>query len=204
MTHDIKDERMRRWQLSLGDEMAGLSDRDRRMGAALSALYDVPRGSSKGGGRKGGLGASSPRVSKRLGDIREFFPASVVQVIQKDAFDRLDLKALMMEPEFIQMLEPDVRLVADLISLRRQMPAKTMETARVVVAKELLKRLRTRRSWERPRERSGPGVRGLPTSTGTARSRQTSATGSRNTARSFRKSLSGVPDAAACRRISTT
>ena len=32
---------------------------------------------------RGGLRGSAPRVSRWLGDIREFFPSSVVQVIQR-------------------------------------------------------------------------------------------------------------------------
>ncbi len=133
-------ERTRRWKLALGDEdQAGLSESDMRLSAALSALY----GSSATKGR-GGLGASSPRVARWLGDIREFFPTSVVQIIQKDAFERLNLKSLMLEPEFLATLEADVHLVADLISLRGAIPEKTRETARMVVRKvvnELLARL---------------------------------------------------------------
>src|SRR6266516_2233936 len=94
------EERRRRWRLALGgDDDDGLSERDGRMDRALAALYD--RGSSGGGEKKrGGLGASAPRVSRWLGDIREFFPASVVQVIQRDAFERLGLKRMLLEPEF--------------------------------------------------------------------------------------------------------
>jgi VWA domain containing CoxE-like protein len=134
-------ERWRRWQLAIGaeDEQGELSDRDRRLSAALSALYD-------GGGekRRGGLGASSPRVAKWLGDIREFFPTPVVQIVQKDAFERLNLKALMLEPEFLSTLEADVHLIADLIALRGAIPGKTLETARQVVRKvvdDLMRRL---------------------------------------------------------------
>jgi len=134
-------ERWRRWQLALGvdDGQNELSDRDRRLNAALSALYDS--GAEK---RRGGLGASSPRVAKWLGDIREFFPTPVVQIVQKDAFERLNLKALMLEPEFLSTLEADVHLVADLIALRAAIPGKTLETARQVVRKvvdDLLRRL---------------------------------------------------------------
>jgi len=141
-------ERMRRWQLAVGDEDAGagaanaLSDRDRRLSAALSALYGTEP--KKG---KGGLGASAPRVARWLGDIREFFPSSLVQVIQKDAFERLNLKSLLMEPEFLETLEADVHLVADLMSLRSAIPEKTKGTARMVVQKvvdDLMKRLRHR------------------------------------------------------------
>ena len=136
-----QQERWRRWQLAVGveDEQNELSDRDRRLNAALSALYD--NGTEK---RRGGLGASSPRVAKWLGDIREFFPTPIVQIVQKDAFERLNLKALMLEPEFLSTLEADVHLVADLIALRAAIPGKTLETARQVVRKvvdDLMRRL---------------------------------------------------------------
>jgi Mg-chelatase subunit ChlD len=129
-------ERQRRWRLALGgDDQDGLTtDRDRRLDLALTGLYDA--GGSKGkGGRKGGLGASQPTVARWLGDIREFFPASVVQVMQRDAFDRLGLKQMLLEPEFLSAMEADVHLVSDLISLRAGMPEKTKATARKVIAK---------------------------------------------------------------------
>jgi Mg-chelatase subunit ChlD len=139
------NERRRRWRLALGgDENDGLSERDQRMDRALAALYDrggAPQGAT---GRRGGLGASAPRVAGWLGDIREFFPTPVVQVIQRDAFERLGLKAMLMEPEFLATLEADIHLVADIISLRAAMPAKARDTARQVVRKvvdELMQKL---------------------------------------------------------------
>lgn len=97
------------------------------MDQALDALY------GEGGDRRGGLGASSPQVSRWLGDIRKYFPTEVVQVMQKDAIDRLDLKQLLLEPELLEQAEPDVHLVSTLVSLNRVIPEKTRETARSVV-----------------------------------------------------------------------
>jgi Mg-chelatase subunit ChlD len=128
-----EQERRRRWRLAVGDEDAAdasLSERDTRLSAALDALYGTQAKKSKGS-----LAASAPRVARWLGDIREFFPASLVQVIQKDAFERLNLKSLLMEPEFLRTLEADVNLVADLMSLRSAIQEKSKETARMVVRK---------------------------------------------------------------------
>jgi len=142
---DPVSERQRRWRLALGgDDNSALSDRDMRLDAALAGLYNAGEQQGKGGKRKGGLNKSAPRVASWLGDIREFFPASVVQVIQKDAFERLGLKQMLLEPEFLAALEADVHLVADLIALRSVMPEKTKDTAREVVGKvvaELMKKL---------------------------------------------------------------
>lgn len=147
-----QEEKYRRWQLILGitDEQGlkahKLSERDLRLSQALSALYDSGWEGKKG---RGGLGRSAPKVAKWLGDIREFFPSSVVQVIQKDAFHRLGLKQMLLEPEFLAAMEADVHLVADLVSLRSVMPEKTLDTARVViksVVDELMKRLEQKTS----------------------------------------------------------
>jgi Mg-chelatase subunit ChlD len=152
-------ERGRRWALALGvedeEEKGGgqetgeqappLSASERRMSQALTALYGDGEKTTKKS--RGGLGGSAPRVAKWLGDIREFFPTPVVQVIQKDAFERKGLRRMLLEPEFLATVEADVNLVADIILLRSAMPEKAKETARIVVAKvlaELMERLERR------------------------------------------------------------
>ena len=143
--NDPNDQQRRRWRLVLGgDDGEGLSERDARMDQALGALYQRQEGGPR---QRGGLGTSAPRVARWLGDIRELFPASVVQVIQRDAFERLGLKAMLMQPEFLASLEADVHLVADLIALRAAMPAKAKDSARQVVRKvvdELMEKLARR------------------------------------------------------------
>ena len=111
------------------------------MSAALSVLYDQPEGS---GGLRGGTGASSPRVARWLGDIRKYFPSTVVQTMQRDAFERLKLQDMLLQPEMLDSVQPDVHLVSTLMSLNRVIPAETRETARLVVRKvvdELMKQL---------------------------------------------------------------
>jgi Mg-chelatase subunit ChlD len=139
-------ERLRRWRLVLGagdaDNPDGtgvdLGRDDRHMDAALSALYDAPppqaeRG--RGTRRGGGLGASAARVARWLGDIRRYFPSSVVQVMQRDAIERLDLQRLLLEPELLETVEPDIHLVSTLLALQHLLPETTRETARLVVAR---------------------------------------------------------------------
>ena len=134
-------ERMRRWRLILGgaDDGTGasLGGDDARIDAALSALYDSDAdqgsGSQTGRRRGSGLAASAPRVARWLGDIRTFFPVSVVQVMQKDAIERVGLTRLLVEPEMLDAVEPDVHLVGTLLSLSRVIPEQARESARAVV-----------------------------------------------------------------------
>jgi Mg-chelatase subunit ChlD len=131
-------ERLRRWRLVLGGEDAAegtglrLGDADGAMDRALAALYG---GGGEGDSRQGGLGASAPRVARWLGDIRGYFPSSVVRVMQQDAFERLGLKQMLLQPEMLQAVEADVHLVATLLSLRSVMPESAREAARDVVRK---------------------------------------------------------------------
>ncbi|MDQ1424510.1 MAG: hypothetical protein QOD72_2008 [Acidimicrobiaceae bacterium] len=131
-------ERVRRWRLVLGgaDDGTGaaLAGDDARIDAALAAVYDAPPRAGRGGRRQGGLGSSAPGVSRWLGDIRRFFPTSVVQLIQRDAIERLQLQRLLLEPELLNAIEPDVHLVATLMELNRLLPETTRATARRVVA----------------------------------------------------------------------
>ena len=141
-------EYLNRWRLILGNDAetscgGGLDAAELRMDKTLAALYDTP---GEGGSRRGGLGASAPKVSAWLGDIREYFPQSVVQIMQKDAVERLNLTALLTEKEMLENITPDVHLVATLMSLSRVIPEKNKALARQIVQKvvdELMQKLQT-------------------------------------------------------------
>ena len=90
-----------------------------------------------GSGRAGGLARSAPSVARWLGDIRRYFPTPVVQVLQRDAVERLELRQLLLEPELLGELEPDLHLVTLLVELNRALPEATRATARQVVAQVL-------------------------------------------------------------------
>ena len=125
----MSEERERRWRLVLGEPaeaaLPSLGRDDSALDRVLAELYDAER--------TGGLGGSAPSVARWLGDIRTYFPSSVVRVMQQDAFERLGLTRLLLEPELLGAVEPDIHLVATLLSLSGVIPARTRETARGVV-----------------------------------------------------------------------
>ncbi|WP_036504595.1 VWA domain-containing protein [Nocardia aobensis] len=140
MTRIESDEaQARRWRLVLGapaeEGLGGLAAaEDAAMDRALSALYNADE-HTPSDKRAAGLGGSAPKVARWLGDIRTYFPSTVVEVMQRDAIDRLQLTQLLLEPELLEAVEPDVQLVGTLLSLNRMMPETTRATARVVVEK---------------------------------------------------------------------
>jgi len=135
------NELLRKWRLILGANendgtAAHLSNIDVQIDSTLNALYDAKK--------EGGLGSSSPNVNRWLGDIRSFFPNTVVQIMQRDALQRLHLTQMLFEKEMLEAVEADVHLVATLLTLSKVIPEKTKDTARQVVRKvvhELIQQL---------------------------------------------------------------
>lgn len=135
----MTDERLRRWRLVLGgtdeDGQDGtgysLAGNDQAVDEALDALYGAPDDGEAN--RTGTLSKSAPRVARWLGDIRGYFPSTVVQVMQRDAVERLGLTRMLLEPELLSAVEPDVHLIGTLLALQDVLPERTRHTARQVV-----------------------------------------------------------------------
>lgn len=149
-------EAQKRWKMILGsqnmesDEATELSEEEEQMEAALAALYEFEHTGkfqyNPSSGQKGGNAKSNLSIAKWLGDIRKYFPNTVVQVLQRDAMRQPVLQQkLMFEPEILEQTIPDVHLVVTLLELKKQMPNKTKETAKYVVQRvvdDLLERLK--------------------------------------------------------------
>jgi hypothetical protein len=154
----MNETELKRWRLILGQDAdnklssygqaksGGILNADELvMDAALAAIYDGTKGDSGGGQkRSAGLGASSPNLAKWLGDVRNFFPEDIVSVIQSDAIERKGLNQLLFEPETLKNIKPDISMVGTLMSLKGHIPAKSKESARLLVkavVDEIMKRM---------------------------------------------------------------
>lgn len=139
------EKNLERWRLILGGGQAdgtgyALSSELSEIDKALTALYDFERNNNAFQydveKSKGGMEGSNPGVARWLGDIRKYFPVSVVNVMQNDAMKHPELKKKMIfEPEILEKTEADVHLVATLMELGKLIPSKTKDTARRVVQK---------------------------------------------------------------------
>lgn len=124
------DIRLQRWRLILGaeadkEESSILDKKQEDIDLLLSAIYDADQNRT--------LKGSSPKINKWLGDIRKYFPAPVVRILQQDALERLNLKQMILEPELLASLDVNVSLVATLLQLKDVLPTETKETARMVI-----------------------------------------------------------------------
>jgi hypothetical protein len=142
-----------RWRLALGPEaeqvaggctLGGLSD---AAGAALGlpgdrlSDFDQAMGFVYGDDKRGGSGRSRPYIPTWLAALREFFTQEVVALVQKDAIERKDMKALLFEPETLALLDRNVELVAPLVSAKGMVPEKAKAMARQIV-REVVDELR--------------------------------------------------------------
>ncbi len=135
-----QQEQLSRWRLILGSEAessfanmgsGGLSQEELLMDSALGAIYGGPgEGFGPSGPGGAGRGPSSPVISQWLGDLRSLFDPEMVAVVQNDAIERKGLKQLLLEPELLEGLEPDLNLASTLLMLKDQIPKKSKESAR--------------------------------------------------------------------------
>ena len=138
----MENQSLERWRLILGESGAHagapeLNGDAKGWDEALSLLYNESKGR--------GLNDSSPMVHRWLGDIRRYFPSPVVQLLQRDALERLGLRRMLLEPELLDLVEPNAHLIATLISMSKVIPDQSRESARILVRRytdELLRRLR--------------------------------------------------------------
>ncbi len=133
-----------RWRLILGSEtqdsfsgMGGgvLPQEEALMDSALGAIYGGPGEGFGASGSGGGKNPPSPVLSKWLGDLRSLFDPETVAVVQNDAIERKGLKQLLLEPELLDTLEPDLNLASTLLMLKDQIPKKSKESARNFIRK---------------------------------------------------------------------
>lgn len=133
-----------RWRLILGAESqpdfegmgaAPLSREELLMDSALAAIYGGPGESFGAPGQGAGRGPSAPHIAKWLGDLRSLFDPEIVAVVQNDAIERKGLKQLLLEPELLEGLEPDMNLASTLLMLKDQIPKKSKEAARSFIRK---------------------------------------------------------------------
>lgn len=119
---------------------------------------------------QGGTEVSAPRLHRWLGDLRRLFPTGTLHYLQQEALDRLGLTDVLLEPELMKRLNPDVHLAGVLLQTYASLDPKRRASARSLirqVADELLARLRPplvqaiRGRALRPHRRTNPPWRDL-------------------------------------------
>ena len=140
-----KDEKISRWRLILGSEtdknfnimgFEGLSKEQYLIDNALATIYGTDKESFDISSKKSKNKLnSSPNITKWLGDLRNLFDKDIIKIIQNDAIDRKGLKELLLEPEILENIEPDINMASMLLLLKEQIPEISKDSARKFIKK---------------------------------------------------------------------
>lgn len=132
--------RLERWRLILGKDsdpegQTSMSQKGRSLETVLEFLYSRRSSSGKS--------PSAPKVNDWLTRIRDLFDAPRVRELQTEAINRLGLEKLILEKEFLKNAEPNVELLATIVSLSQLMDDEVKATARQIV-RELVREIEAR------------------------------------------------------------
>ncbi len=125
---NMETEYLKRWRMALGGNAADgtgvtLTVEEQRLDSSLEAVYDNDR--------RGGLGVVGPEGKPLAWRYPEFFPQTVVQVIQRDAIKRLHIDSLLTEKEMLAMVVPDVHCGYTDVTRQGHSEKRTKDMARV-------------------------------------------------------------------------
>lgn len=176
---------LRRWRLILGADAEDpsqadgrsdapgryprLSPEDKRRDAAMEYLYrreHLAREQSGDGDDeampwRGGRSTPDPQAVRWLGEVRQLFPRSAAEVLQRDALARYGMQELLADPEVLAQATPSIELVVALMAVRTSLPPQVLAQARrlvVRVVSDLQARLSQRvRAALSPRRRRAAG-----------------------------------------------
>lgn len=99
------------------------------IGDTLDYLYkppDVPKG-------PGGLTSSGLNIPKWLENVKEFFPKSAKEILEKDLVKKSDIAEIVKHPELFDKVEPTIDMVRTIISLKHMLPENVKAVARKIV-----------------------------------------------------------------------
>ncbi|MCZ1269199.1 VWA domain-containing protein [Paenibacillus tundrae] len=136
-------ETLNRWRLILGESSEeGLSNADdyspddfkyTEVDEILGYLYNREYGEEQGYRKGGGRGPSDLTVPKWLHKVRELFPKSTVEILEKQALDRYGLTELLTDKKLLESLEPNMNLLKNIMQFKGRMKGDVLKSAKEIV-----------------------------------------------------------------------
>jgi Mg-chelatase subunit ChlD len=143
---------LNRWRLVLGkysknhldfsEENVQYADMDMLLEFLYEREYGEDRGVRKE--RSGSLDPSCLTVPEWITKIKEIFPKNTVEILEKHALEKYNLKELLTDKSVLEKLEPNEELLKSILQMKHLMKGDVLETARKIVkstAKEIAKKM---------------------------------------------------------------
>lgn len=133
---------LNKWRLILGkfsEQQIPLDGQLAEMDSVLDFLYSREykkeqgfRGPGEGllGGREG----SALTVPSWIAKVRKLFPAETVEILQKQAIDKYQLKELLTDEKILREMQPDVELLKSILAFKSMMSPQVLSVAREIIA----------------------------------------------------------------------
>lgn len=133
---------LNKWRLILGkfsDQQipleGGLSEMDSVLDFLYSREYSSEQGiRNEGGGLYGGREGSALTVPSWLSKVRKLFPEETVEIMQKQAIEKYQLKELLTDEKILRQMQPDMELLKNILSFKNLMSPQVLATAREIIA----------------------------------------------------------------------
>jgi Mg-chelatase subunit ChlD len=96
------------------------------------SLYDGDTGGGVGG-KAAGKGSSNPTVFKWLKDIRNIFPKKTIEILEKDAINKYDLKEMLTDKKVLESMEPNKALLETILNMKEHMSPDVLMSAKRII-----------------------------------------------------------------------
>ncbi len=111
----------------LRDEEINLSTEETAVEELLSQVYSEEKAA--------GMGKTQHKIRRWLDGIRTHFPVGVIRLLQQDALERQGIKEMLLEPELLEKIEPNIHMVSSILTLHELLPDKTKAVAKILIRK---------------------------------------------------------------------
>ena len=135
---------LNRWRLILGknakDQLSFGNDGTLENGISCFDLEDAldflySREAGEDVRREGGTEASRLTAATWITKIRRLFPRETVEILERHALERYQIKELLTDKEVLEKLEPNQELLKTILQLKHLMKGEVLDTARRIVRK---------------------------------------------------------------------
>lgn len=135
---------LNRWRLVLGkfaEDRIGFSEDSSNyseLSDLLEFLYDRDYDEERGirvDDPRGGRGSSKFTVPSWITKVRSLFPKETVEILEKHALEKYNMKELLTDKKVLEAMEPNAELLKNILQMKHLMKGDVLDTARKIVKK---------------------------------------------------------------------
>lgn len=130
---------LNKWRLVLGkyaENQLSLDSQFMDMDQVLDFLYSREYGEEQGIRNDdiyGGRDNSQLTVPGWIAKVRKIFPSETVEILQKQAIEKYQIKELLTDEKILKQMQPDMELLKNILAFKNSMSPQVLHTARIII-----------------------------------------------------------------------